>query len=186
MRRESIGRLLLGLGTGTLFGFLLQKGRAAKHQVIEDQLRLRNWDVVKIMSTAGTVGAAGTHALVRAGRVELSVKPLRAGGVVTGGVLFGAGMALLGYCPGTSIAAVGEGRRDALAGVLGMFLGAMAYVRLLPRMKPFLERGDVGTRTLPQLTGTSPWLWVAGSSAAVGASAALARRRSGSELRGDS
>ena len=60
-------------------------------------------------------------------------------------------MAALGYCPGTSLAALGEGRRDALAGVGGMFLGAFAYVGLRPQLKPLIEAGDYGKKTLPEL-----------------------------------
>jgi uncharacterized protein len=176
MKRESIGRLLLGLGTGTVFGFLLQRGRVAKHEVIADALRLRDHTVVSTMATASAVGAIGAHALQRTGRVEPSIKPLMGVGTVLGAVTFGAGMAVLGYCPGTSIAAVGEGRKDAIAGVLGMMAGALAYVRAAPRLEPVLERGFVGPKTLPELTGTSPWIWVAGLSAAVAGGAALERR----------
>lgn len=173
MKRESWGRLALGLGTGLGFGFLLQKGWVAKHRVIVDQLLLKDWTVVKIMSTAVAVSSIGVAALQRRGIVEPKIKPLRIGGVTAGGTLFGAGMALLGYCPGTSLAAVGEGRRDALAGVLGMTLGAYAYTKLQPWLAPVTDAGDFGRRTLPQLTKTTPWLWIAGTSAAVATGAAL-------------
>ena len=172
MKRDAIGRLLLGLGTGLGFGFLLQKGRAAKQESIPGQLLLEDWGVVKMMGTATATGALGVHALQRLGVVEREIKPLKTGGVVLGGALFGAGMALFGYCPGTSVAAVGEGRTDALAGVGGMLLGALTFVRLYPRMKPLLERGDVGKKTLPELTKTPTWLWVAGANAAMAAGAA--------------
>jgi uncharacterized protein len=88
---------------------------------------------------------------------------------VLGGLLFGTGMAVLGYCPGTSMAAVGEGRKDAAAGVLGMLGGALAFVGAYPKIKPVIETGRVGTRTLPELTGTSPWLWIAAMAGTVAA-----------------
>lgn len=156
-------KLLLGLATGVVFGVLLQKGRVAKFPVIVGQFLLKDWTVVKIMGTAVVVGAVGVFALVAGGHAGLHVKPLLLGGVLLGGVLFGAGMVVLGYCPGTSVAACGEGRRDAMAGVLGMFAGALAFVAAWPALQPVIKGlGDEGKVTLPDLTGTSPWLWIAG------------------------
>jgi uncharacterized membrane protein YedE/YeeE len=71
------------------------------------------------MATAVAVGAIGFHVLERKGMTSKNLKPMKVGGVALGAVLFGAGLAVTGYCPGTSVAAVGEGRRDALATVLG-------------------------------------------------------------------
>lgn len=164
---DSPDKLLLGLATGVVFGFLLQKGRVAKFPVIVGQFLLKDWTVVKIMGTAVVVGAAGVFALVAAGQASLHVKPLLLGGVLLGGVLFGVGMAVLGYCPGTTVAACGEGRRDAMAGVLGMFAGALAFVAAWPALQPVIKGlGDEGKVTLPDLTGTSPWLWIIGLAAA--------------------
>ena len=128
MRIESTGKLLLGLGTGVAFGTFLQKGRAAKYDVIVDQLLLRDATVAKIMGSAIAVGSVGVHVLQRTGHAKLDIKPLRLGGIVPGAVLFGAGLAVLGYCPGTTLAAIGEGRRDAIAGALGMLTGAALFV----------------------------------------------------------
>ncbi len=179
MKRESNGRVLLGLATGIAFGFLLHKGRASKHGTIKGQLRFTDWSVVQMMATAAAVGAIGTQALSTAGLTEIKVKPLNAGGVALGGTLFGAGMALLGYCPGTNMAAIGEGNRDAIAGAGGMLAGALAYVALYPHLKPVIEMGALGQQTLPEMTGTSPWLWVGGLSTAVAAGAKLLEARVG-------
>ncbi len=159
---DSADKLLLGLAMGIVFGFLLQKGRVAKFPVIVGQFLLKDWTVVKIMGTAVVVGAVGVFALVAAGHASLHVKPLLLGGVLLGGVLFGVGMVVLGYCPGTSVAACGEGRRDAMVGVLGMFAGALAFVAAWPALQPVIKGlGNEGKVTIPDLTGTSPWLWIA-------------------------
>lgn len=162
MRSESPARLLLGLGTGLLFGALLQQGRATRRETIVRQLLLEDFTVVKIMGTAATVGAVGTYALTQTGHYQPSEKPLRVGGTLLGGTLFGAGMALAGYCPGTGVAAVGEGRGDALASVLGMLAGAAAFVLAYPRLEPLMTAGEVTRKTMPALTGTSPWPWIVG------------------------
>lgn len=160
-------KLLLGLLTGIFFGFFLQKGRVAKFSVIVGQLLLKDWTVVKIMLTAVAVGSIGIYALVSLGVATLHVKPALLGGVLFGGLLFGAGMAVFGYCPGTSVAACGEGRKDAMVGVAGMLLGALSYVWFYPLHQPALKSlPDWGKVTLPELTTTSPWLWIAGLLAA--------------------
>ena len=149
--------------TGIAFGVLLQKGRVAKFAVIVGQFLLKDWTVVKIMGTAVVVGSVGVFALVAAGQATLHIKPLLLGGVLLGGTLFGVGMTTLGYCPGTAVAACGEGRRDAMAGVLGMFAGSLGFVAAWPALQPVVKAwGNEGKVTIPDLTSTSPWLWIAG------------------------
>ncbi len=160
---ESTEKLLLGLVTGLVFGFLLQKGRVAKYETIVKQFQFRDWTVVKTMGTAVVVGAVGVFTLIHFGLASLHVKPLLLTGVLLGAVLFGIGMGVLGYCPGTCVAGCGEGRRDAMAGLLGMVLGAGIYVALYSQLKPLSESlGNEGKLTFPAMTSTSPWLWVAG------------------------
>ena len=154
-------KLVLGLVTGILFGILLQKGQVAKFQVLMGQFLLKDFTVFKIMATAIAVGTVGVHALVAMGLAEIHIQTASLARVIIGGVLFGTGLAIFGLCPGTSVAACGEGRRDAMVGVLGMFVGAGVYVASFAEMQPMIKAmADYGKVTLPQLTGTSPWLWV--------------------------
>lgn len=160
---DSTERLLLGLVTGILFGVLLQKGRVAKFPVIVGQFILKDWTVVKIMGTAVVVGSVGVYALVATDQADLHIKPFLLGGVLLGGLCFGVGMAVFGYCPGTGVAACGEGKPDAMVGVLGMLAGALAFVVAYSALQPIIKGlGDMGKLTIPDATGTSPWLWVAG------------------------
>lgn len=171
-------KLLLGLVTGICFGFLLQKGRVAKFSVIVGQFLLRDWTVVKVMLTAVAVGAIGVWALVGLGVTSLSVKPAAFGGVVVGAILFGIGMAVFGYCPGTSVAACGEGRRDAMVGVAGMFAGALLYVAAFPALQGLVNGfGNWGEVTLPDVTHLPPWLFVGALLAATLLVRMAARRR---------
>lgn len=160
---DSPSKLALGLVTGLVFGFLLQKGRAAKHEVIIGQLLFRNFTVVKIMGTAVAVGAVGVYALVAAGMTTIEVKPAAIGGVLLGAACFGTGLAVLGYCPGTTVAAAGEGKRDAFVGMAGMLAGAVLYVAMFPLIEAVRPRiANFGKVTWPELTATSPWPWVLG------------------------
>ena len=160
---DPTAKLLLGFLSGLIFGFLLQKGRVTKYSAIMSQFLLKDWTVAKIMLTAVVVGSVGVWALVNAGEATLHVKSAALGGILFGGLLFGIGIAVFGLCPGTSVAACGEGHRDALFGVLGMLFGAGVYVAGYSAWQPVVKAGaDWGKVTLPEVTGTSPWLWIAG------------------------
>jgi uncharacterized protein len=166
---ESAGQMVLGLVTGIAFGFLLQKGRVTKHGVILGQLLLKDWTVIKIMMTAIVVGAIGVYALVALGVARLDVWPFQVAGVLLGALLFGIGLALIGYCPGTGLAASGEGSRDAIVGVLGMITGAGIFVATFQWLEPvILALGDAGKLTVPDLLGLSPWIVIAGLAAVAG------------------
>jgi uncharacterized membrane protein YedE/YeeE len=167
---------LLGLATGMVFGALLQRGRLTRHEVILDQLLMRDGRVGTVMSWAMAVGAAGIHALVRRGLTKTRVKPLQPGAIAGGAVLFGSGLAVLGYCPGTTVAAAGEGHRDAIAGVAGMLAGAAAFVALEPTIRPLLEAGgNYGKLTLPVASHTTPTPWIAGITSSTLAASAVRR-----------
>jgi uncharacterized membrane protein YedE/YeeE len=156
---DSPEKLALGFITGIVFGFLLQKGRVAKFEVIVGQFLLRDWQVLKVMMVAMAVGSIGVYWLVDSGWATLTIKPFVYGGIVIGAALFGIGMAVFGLCPGTSVAACGEGNRHAMVGVLGMLTGATVFVAAYPRVEPFIKGfGDAGKITLPEVLGVSPRL----------------------------
>jgi uncharacterized membrane protein YedE/YeeE len=69
-------------------------------------------------------------------------------GLVGGAVLFGAGMALSGYCPGTAAAAAGSGRREGVWAMAGMLAAATVFVATYPRLKKALEAGTLGRVTV--------------------------------------
>lgn len=150
--------LIFGLVTGALFGALLQRAEVIRYDRQLGALLLVDMTIVKFMLTTILVGMVGVYALVDLGLAKLSLKPLILGGTVLGGLTFGAGWALLGYCPGTAGAALGEGRLDALAGMAGMLAGAALYAEAYPTMKAtVLTWGDFGKLTLPQLLGLNHW-----------------------------
>ena len=104
------------------------------------------------------VAMIGVYFLYDLDLVQLSLKPTILGGVVIGALLFGLGWGLLGYCPGTSLGAVGEGRLDALWGIVGMLVGAGIYAEVFPYLKTtVLTWGDYGKITVPQVLGVNHW-----------------------------
>lgn len=150
--------LMYGLVTGILFGFFLQKGRVLRYDKQIGALRLQDMTIMKFMLSHIAVAMVGVYLLYDLGLVKLSLKPLVLGGVVLGGLLFGLGWGLLGYCPGTSLGALGEGRWDAIWGIGGMLVGAGLYAEAYPYLQTtVLTWGNYGKITVPQLLGISHW-----------------------------
>ena len=174
---ESAIDLALGLLTGIAFGFLLQKGRVAKYQTILGQLLLKDWTTFKIMITAILTGSAGVYFLIERGAASLDIWPFQPAAMLIGALLFGVGLAVLGYCPGTGMAGAGEGSRDAMVGVLGMITGAGVLVVGYNILEPVaLALGDWGKLTVPALLGSSPWTVIAALALIVAAMLALLAR----------
>ncbi len=153
-----MNQLFYGLVTGILFGFFLQRGQVLRYDKQIGALRFMDMTIVKFMLTAIFVGTVGIYLLYDLGLVKLSIKPTIIGATIAGGLIFGIGWGLLGYCPGTSIGAIGEGRWDGLWGVLGMLAGAALYAEAYPLMKKtLLIWGDLGKITLPGVLGVNHW-----------------------------
>jgi hypothetical protein len=152
-------QLAIGLLIGAGFGFLLQKGGLTQYDVILGQLLFTDFTVLKTMMTAMVIGMIGVHLLKSAGLIVFHPKPGSFGATVIGGLIFGAGFALLGYCPGTVVGAAAQGSVDALlGGIAGMILGAGLFASLYPRLeKAILKKGYFGELTLPRLLKTGGW-----------------------------
>jgi len=90
-------RLLLGLATGVLFGFILQKGQVTKYQKIVAFFRLTDLTVLKVMIGGILAGMVGVYLLYDLGLVRLHTKPTLLGANILGGLIFGVGMLLLGF-----------------------------------------------------------------------------------------
>lgn len=119
--------ILIGLATGLVFGFALEKSRVFEPGVIVGQMQLKNFLMLKIFLAAVITGLVVLAVLNGMFGVKLSLKPLLWKADIIGGLVLGVGIAIAGACPGTSLAQVGAGYKDALFVVAGGIAGALFY-----------------------------------------------------------
>jgi hypothetical protein len=137
-----------------------QKGGVTDYGVIEGQLLLVDFTVLKVMLSAVMVGMVVFQILKQYGYANLHAVHGTLGSNVIGGLIFGAGFALLGYCPGTVAGAVGTGALDALfGGMIGMLIGAGLFAGLYPELKKgILNRGPFPAVTIPEFLHLNLWV----------------------------
>lgn len=134
---------IFALIAGTLFGFLLRKATVSRFDTIVGQLLLKDFTVMKVILTAIVTGSIGISLASRLGWVptlHLSQTPILA--TMLGGGIFGIGMAVTGYCPGTAMAALAEGAKDMIFAFLGLITGVFIYSLFHPSLKSFLGQKD--------------------------------------------
>ena len=140
---------------GFLFGTLLQSARLNRFDTISGMATLENFKVAKAIALAIGVGIILLNTDIGMGFASYHVKPLLLGGIVLGGLIFGTGMAILGYCPGTVMVSAGEGSLDAMVGILGGLVGGLVFTLVLPSISTLLGP-NIGTFSLYTLLGASP------------------------------
>ena len=154
--------LVYGLITGIILGFLLQKAQVLRYDKQVGALRFLDMTILKFMLSAIGVAAIGIYLFKDLGLIKLSMKSTSIGALVIGGLLFGIGWGILGYCPGTAAGALGEGRIDGLWGVMGMLCGGALYSVIYPYMKSHIIRiGNYGKISIPQVAGVNHWIVIA-------------------------
>lgn len=138
-----LNAILIGVATGVVFGVALEKSRVFEPGIIVGQMQLKSFIMLKIFLAAvitGLIVLAVLHGILG---VRLSLKPLLFKADLIGGLVLGAGIALAGACPGTTLAQIGAGYRDAWFVLLGGLSGALFYGYLdAPIAGFFAENGD--------------------------------------------
>ncbi|MGP9812471.1 YeeE/YedE thiosulfate transporter family protein [Rhodopseudomonas sp. NSM] len=131
----------IGLAMGIVFGFALEKSRVFEPGMIVGQMQLRNFIMLKMFLTAVATGALVLAVLHGFGFVKLHPKGALYAADIVGGLLLGAGIALAGACPGTTLAQIGVGYRDAIFTLVGGLAGAVAF----SYAQPWLAANLIGT-----------------------------------------
>jgi len=143
---------------GIIFGLLIRYANLNRFDVISGDATLEDLTVAKTILLVIGVGAILVSIEIALGLASYHVKPFIFGGIIIGGIIFGIGMAILGYCPGTLPISMGEGSIDAFIGILGGLVGGLVFTWILPTIQPVLGP-DYGKISLNSLTGTHPILF---------------------------
>ncbi|HCY87127.1 MAG TPA: hypothetical protein DHV36_18485, partial [Desulfobacteraceae bacterium] len=147
--------IVLGVFSGIAFGFIIQRVGATDPDKMARAHLMQEPQIPMFMLTAVILSALGIAGLKSAGIDTTRVLPLSLGATTIAGILFGIGWGLCGYCPGTTWAAAGEGRMDALFALAGGLAGAAVFAHLHDTLIPLLyDPYNLGQLTVADLTGS--------------------------------
>lgn len=144
--------VVIGLG----FGFFLERAGFGSARKLMAVFYLYDMAVVKVMFTAIVTTMVGLFLLSSAGELDLAmlyIEPSNYPAAIIGGLVFGAGFVIGGYCPGTSVAACATGRLDGFAFIAGIFIASYAYAEFFAGFDSWLAKSAQPDVTLPGLTG---------------------------------
>lgn len=154
--------LAIALALGVGFGFALERAGFGSARKLTAVFYLYDMAVMKVMFTAVVTTLVGLAVLSGAGLFDMSeiyLEPTHWTAQIVGGLLFGAGFVVGGYCPGTSMAAIATGRKDGMVFALGMLAGVWAYAEFTPGLDDWYKATASGVITLPQVTGITMGWW---------------------------
>lgn len=138
--------------TGFIFGILIRYSKLNYYDTIVGLAVFKNFMVAKTILLVIGLGSLFLAYEMSSESLMPHVKPFYIGGVMVGGIVFGVGMALLGYCPGTLPISLGRGSLDALVGLIGGFAGGLLYSIVYPEMRNLLGH-DFGEISILSLMG---------------------------------
>jgi uncharacterized protein len=144
---------------GIAFGFFLERGGLGSARKLTAQFYLSDMTVFKVMFSAIVTAMLGLFWLSWLGFLDLSsvhVLPTYILPQTAGGLIFGVGFVMGGYCPGTSCVATMTGRIDAFVHLIGMMLGILLFGEMFPALEGFYKATPMGQVTLSDLSGISP------------------------------
>jgi uncharacterized membrane protein YedE/YeeE len=146
--------LLAAVLIGILFGYALQRSGFTDSRKIASTFYMKDVDVPVVMFTAIVTASIGLWGLSLLGLIDLGkfyFLPSYLLPMIVGGFIFGIGMAMGGFCPGTSIASMATGKIDAIVFVGGFLLGSLLFGDLYPLWSNFYNSDANGVWRLDQL-----------------------------------
>ena len=149
-------QIIFGFTVGLIFGYALTRTGVTKYPRVMGMLLLKDFKILKFMLTAVTSSMILFYLLGDLGLLKVVPKNLDWGKLV-GGLIFGTGMGLLGYCPGTMMARIGEGKKEAIFAVFGMALGIFIYALTIKPVKAALLSDEING-DLSVLFGVNRWI----------------------------
>ena len=149
--------IVLGLVMGVIFGVALEKSRVMEPGVLVGQFQFRNFIMLKMFLSATATGLVVLAVLNGVFDVPLHPKAAAWGPVIVGGFILGIGIAIAGACPGTALAQIGAGYKDAWAIVAGGIAAALVYGYNIDWFTSVLDFGSAGKITFADVIPLPFW-----------------------------
>jgi 3-mercaptopyruvate sulfurtransferase SseA/uncharacterized membrane protein YedE/YeeE len=141
---------------GLLFGFLLERAGFGSSRRLAGIFYFRDMAVLKVMFTAMITAMLGLSGLLSLGWIrpdQLYFMSTVYGAYIVGGLLFGIGFVMSGWCPGTAVVGLASGKWDALLFLVGATLGSILFNELYSAVKPLYNWGQAGVSFIYEVLG---------------------------------
>jgi hypothetical protein len=166
--------LWLAVPIGFIFGFALFHAGFTDSRRIAWAFYFKDMGVPVVMFSAIVTGMLGLWGLSLVGVLDISMVyllPTYLVPMAIGGIIFGWGMVIGGFCPGTAIAAVATGKIDGIIFIVGFLLGSLLFGDLFPVWGDFYNSNYLGVFRLDQWLGIGlgPMILIVVIGAAAGA-----------------
>lgn len=155
---DSAKAFLASLLIGMAFGFFLERAGFGSSRKLTGVFYFKDMAVIKVMFTAVITAALGLTCCVVLGWVSLDgiyLMPTVYGAYVVGGLIFGVGFVMGGWCPGTAAAGLASGKLDALIFIVGAVVGSALFNEMFGLLKPLYESGQRGVLHIYDTLGMS-------------------------------
>ncbi len=139
---------------GVLFGYALQRSGFTNSRKIAAAFYLKDVDVPVVMFSAIVTASIGLWGMSLLGMIDLSNLYFLSTNLwpqIVGGIIFGVGMNVGGFCPGTSLASMVTGKIDAMVFVGGFLLGSLIFGDFYPLWDKFYLSDAHGVWRIDQL-----------------------------------
>jgi hypothetical protein len=153
---SAAANLWLAIPIGFVFGYALFHAGFTDSRRIAWAFYFKDVGVPVVMFSAIVTGMLGLWGLSLMGLIEISLVymlPTYLVPMAVGGVLFGVGMVIGGYCPGTAIAAVATGKIDGMVFIGGFLIGSLLFGDFFPVWGDFYNSDYQGAFRLDELLG---------------------------------
>ncbi len=155
---DTWGAFLAALLIGVLFGVALERAGFGSSRKLTGVFYFEDMAVIKVMFSALITAMLGLAYFQAAGLIgpdELYFMPTVYGAQILGGLIFGVGFVMGGWCPGTAAVGVASGKLDALVFLGGGVLGSIIFNELFPLIQPLYTWGNQGVVFIYQTLGLS-------------------------------
>ena len=155
---DSSTALLASLLIGVCFGFSLEQAGFGSSRRLAGIFYFRDMAVLKVMFTAVVVAMLGISYFLALGWIRadsIFLMPTIYGAQIIGGLIFGVGFVIGGWCPGTAAVGVASGKLDALVFLAGTVVGSIIFNEVFPAVRSIYSWGDSGVRFVYDSLGIS-------------------------------